>query len=179
MKRLTYIYCAAPLALALNNVPQLCGAWQWQLVCAAALAVGLWAVVWLRLYANKRLRPEFSLLAVLPQAAFYGLRVLQQVSPEAAEAFTGSRDMGVIGGADGPTSIVLATSPSPFWSNLYFFLWCGACVAGICALLAAPNEEQRPVKNDPLLIAMSILTIAFCLAAWAGTSPLLFPLSAS
>lgn len=176
MKRLTFIYCAAPLALALNNVPQLCGAWQWQLACAAALIVGLWAVVWLRLYTNKRLRPEFALLAVLPQSAFYGLRILQQVSPEAAEAFTTS-PAGIIGGADGPTSIVLATSP--VWSNLYFFLWCGACVAGVCALFAAPNEEQRPAKNDPLLIAMSILTIAFCVSAWAGTTTLLFPLSAS
>lgn len=178
MKRLTYIYCAAPLALALNNVPQLCGAWQWQLVCAAALAVGLWAVVWLRLYTNKRLRPEFSLLAVLPQSAFYGLRILQQVSPEAAEAFTASHDVGAVGGADGPTSLVLATS-SPFWSNLYFFLWCGACVAGVCALLSAPNEEARPAKNAPLFLAMCILTVVFCLAAWAGTTQLLFPLSSS
>lgn len=157
MKRLTYIYLSAPLALALNNVPQLCGAWQWQLVCAAALAVGLWAVVWLRLYENKRLRPEFSMLAVLPQAAFYGLFNLKHFAPAAAEPLV----------------------TSPFWSNMYFFLWCGACVAGIRALLGGPSEEKRPAKNDPLFLLMSILTIAFCIAAWAGTAPLLFTLSAS
>lgn len=152
MNRLTYIYLSAPLALALNNVPQLCPVGQWQLLSAAALAVGLWAVVWLRLYTNKRLRPEFSLLAVLPQAAFYGLYNLKQLSPEAAEPLV----------------------TSPFWSNMYFFLWCGACVAGIRALLAAPTEEARPAKNDPLFLLMSMLTFAFCIAAWAGTSPLLF-----
>lgn len=155
MKRLTYIYCSAPAALALNNVPQLLGSVAGQLMAASALVVGLWAVVWLRLYTNKRLRPEFSLLAVLPQSAFYGLRTLQRVSPEAAEPFT----------------------TSPFWGNLYFFLWVGAFIVAFRALLPAPDEEAPSAKNDPLLILMSILTLAFCIAAWAGTSPLLFPLS--
>lgn len=155
MKRLTYIYAAAPLALALNNVPQLLSG-AWQLVAAAALAVGLWAVAWMRLFTNKRLRPEFSLLVILPQMAFYGLRALQQSAPESAAPFA-----------------------SPFWANLYFFLWCGACIVGICALLSAPGEEAPPAKRDPLFLFMSLITLAFCVAAWAGSSPLLFPLSAS
>lgn len=155
MKRLHYIYASAPLALALNNVPLLLSG-ACQLAAAAALALGLWAVVWMRLYTNGKLRPEFSLLAVLPQAAFYGLRTLQAQSPEAAAPFA-----------------------TPFWANLYFFLWCAAAFVGLRALYAAPSEEQLPATRDPLFLIMSILTVAFCFAAWAGTTASLFPLSSS
>lgn len=155
MKRLPYIYFAAPLALALNNVPLLLSG-AWQLVAAAALSVGLWATAWLRLYTNRRLRPEFSLLAVLPQMSFYGLRALQQSAPEAAAPFA-----------------------APFWANLYFFLWCGVCFVGLRALLTAPGEDAPPAKRDPLFLFMSLLTVAFCFAAWVGSAPTLFPLSPS
>lgn len=153
MKRLAYIYCAAPLGLALNNVPRLLGQ-PWQSAAAAALAVGLWAVVWMRLYTNRRLRPEFSLLAVLPQLAFYTLSYLQETLPEAAEAFA-----------------------TPFWSNLYFFMWVGVCIVGVCALLPQPQEKAQQPHRDVLFLLMSILTLAFCIAAWAGSTVLLFPLS--
>lgn len=151
MKRLPFIYCAAPLALALNNVPLLLsGAAQW--ISAAALGIGLWAVMWMRLYTNGKLRPEFSLLAVLPQSAFFALRTLQIQAPEAAAAFA-----------------------SPFWTDLYFFLWCGTAATAWRALLAAPKEDAPPAKRDPLLIFMVILTLAFCFSAWVSTAPLLFP----
>lgn len=155
MKRLHYIYAAAPLALALNNVPLLLSG-ACQLAAAAALALGLWAVMWMRLYTNGKLRPEFSLLAVLPQAVFYGLRFLQQQSPEAAAPFA-----------------------TPFWANLYFFLWCAAAFVGLRALFAAPAEEQLPAKRDPLFLFMAILTVAFCFASWAGSTATLFPLSST
>lgn len=153
MRRLHFIYCAAPLALALNNVPLLLEG-GWRLVAAAALAVGLWAVLWMRLYTNRKLRPEFSLLGVLPQLSFYSLQTLQTQQAEAAQAFQ-----------------------APFWANLYFFLWCGACLAALSALRPAPEEEALPIKRDPLFLFTAILTIAFCFAAWAGSAPSLFPLS--
>ncbi|MCQ2364035.1 MAG: hypothetical protein MJ051_00585 [Akkermansia sp.] len=153
MKRLHYIYASAPLALALNNVPLLLSG-ACQLAAAAALALGLWAVVWMRLYTNRKLRPEFSLLTVLPQSVFYGLRALQEQSPEAAAPFA-----------------------APFWSNLYFFLWCAAAFVALRALFASPSEEKLPAKRDPLFLFMAILTVAFCFASWAGSVTSLFPLS--
>ena len=61
MKRLSFIYAAAPLTVALNTLPgMLDGAWR--VILAGILAIARWAVVWVRVYTNTNLRPEFAIL---------------------------------------------------------------------------------------------------------------------
>lgn len=139
MKRLAYILWACPLATALQTVPMLCCHPLYRLLAAMALALGLWAVVWVRLYANRRLRPEFAVLAVLPQLWFYGL------------------------GYAGDAAAALTT---PFWQNLYFFAWCATAFVGVRALLLGPSDDKPGGRVDSVLVFMSIITAAFCLSSW-------------
>ena len=95
MKRLHFIYYAAPLTVALNTLPGMLGG-IWRVVVTVVLALVLWGVVWVRLFTNKKLRPEFSILSILPPCCYYLMSVL---SPEFRNIFT-----------------------SPGWQNFNFFL---------------------------------------------------------
>jgi hypothetical protein len=142
MKRLHFIYFAAPLTVALNTLPgMLCGLWS--IVVTATLAVLLWGVVWMRLFTNKKLRPEFAIISVLPAASYY---IMGQTSPAYREAFC-----------------------SPGWQNFNFFLWLAAIAVVIRALLPTPQEHRGRLAMDPVFIFMSIITTVYGLACWAGT----------
>lgn len=148
MKRLTFIYWACPLMLALSSLPPFFGP-AWGLAVAGALAVGLWAVVWLRLYGTRKLRPEFSLLCVLPQMCGYVLGFLQRQSPEAALAFR-----------------------SAFWQNLHLVLWMGLCWVGIYALL--PDENGKKAWKDPVTLLMSGILLLYSFTLWGASAFSLF-----
>jgi hypothetical protein len=142
MKRLHYIYCAAPLTVALNAVPVMLGG-TWRVVAALALAVGLWSVTWMRAYTNKKLRPEFAVLVMLP-ALFH--HVIQAAGPE-----------------------YVATFSTPGFQNLNFFLWLAATVVTLRALLPTPQEYSGPRSRDSVFIFMTIITIIYNFSSWSQT----------
>lgn len=148
MKRLTFIYWAAPLLLGLTALPPFFAP-PWSLLAAAALACVLWGVLWLRLYGSKRLRPEFSLAGILAPLSAQGLHALQQMNAEAAEPFAAT-----------------------FWQNLHFVLWLGVCWVGITALL--PDEPGKSAWKDPVTLFMSIILILYAVSRWAAESYSLF-----
>lgn len=148
MKRLPFIYWACPLTLALDTLPRFFSP-LWTLVTAGALAVALWAAVWVRLYTTKRLRPEFSLLCVLPQTLGYALHYLQQSAPEEAAAYA-----------------------TPFWQNLHMVLWLGLIWVGINTI--KPDEAGKKAWRDPVTLFMSIILIFYAVTQWGATAFSLF-----
>lgn len=149
MKRLTYIYWAAPLTLALNSVPGLLGNGTAALLAASVLAIALWGVVWMRLYTNKKLRPEFAILSILPATAGYFVAAM---------------------GAE-----VQELLQTPTWQNMYFFLWVATLFVYLRTLLPAPQEEKRPLRKDPVLLFIGALCTLYLLSSWVSFNNMLFP----
>ena len=142
MKRLHYIYAAAPLTVALNTLPAML-AGTWQIGVAAMLGLGVWAVTWLRLYTNKKLRPEFAILTMLPALLYNTLC--------------------------GAGVEYLTTFSTPMWQNLNFFLWVGAIFVSMRALLPTPTEYKGRLCTDSVFIFMTIITCAYGLSCWMNT----------
>lgn len=142
MKRLNFIYAAAPLTVALNALPGMLDG-MWRAVTAGILAVALWAVVWLRVYTTKKLRPEFAILVVVPAMVYHLL------------------------GAAGPE--YAATFHTPGWQNLNFFLWLASIGVTIRALLPTPQEYKGRRASDSVFIFMTIITVVYGLSCWAST----------
>ncbi len=142
MKRLTFIYLAAPLNVALNTIPGMLGG-TWQMISAIMLGLVLWSVVWLRVYANGKIRPEFAVLSVLPAVS---CQIIQSAGEEYITMFN------TVG-----------------WQNLNFFLWLAAIFVNIRALLPTPAEYRGRLAADSVLIFMSIITTVYCLSCWATT----------
>lgn len=146
-KRLTYIFSALPVLVLLNNLPSFFGG-IWQLVVAGVLALALWLMVWMRLYATRRLRPEFAVLLVLPQVIAY----IMMYAGKAA----------------------VAPLHSPMAQNLYFLLWMGAIFTAIKSVAAGPWETVPKGRHDTLYIVMCILIIAWALLSWSSFASSLF-----
>lgn len=142
MKRLSYIYCAAPLMVALNTLPGMLDG-TWRIGIAAALGFSLWGVTWLRLYTNKKLRPEFAILAMVPEVNFYAL--------------------------SGAGTEYLATFSTPGWQNFNFFLWAASLFVLIRALLPAPAEYTGRLRSDSVFVLMTIVTLVYGLSCWMNT----------
>ena len=141
MKRLHFIYLAAPLTVALNSLPAMLGG-VWSLVLTVVLAIALWSVVWIRLFTNKKLRPEFAIMAVVPAASFY---ILKAAGPEYQTVFS-----------------------SPGWQNFNFFLWLASIAVIIRALLPTAQEHHGRLATDSVLIFMSIISIFYGIFCWAN-----------
>ena len=142
MKRLSFIYAAAPLTVALNTLPgMLDGAWR--VILAGFLAIALWAVVWVRVYTNKKLRPEFAILIILPALCHH---ILGACNPEFA-----------------------ATFQTPGWQNFNFFLWLASIIVMIRALLPTPREHKGRLASDSVFIFMSIISVTYGLSCWMTT----------
>ena len=142
MKRLTFIYLAAPLNVGLNTLPGMLPG-TWQMISAILLGLVLWSVVWLRVYANGKIRPEFAVLAVLPAVSYY---IIQSAGDECITMFN-----------------------APGWQNFNFFLWLAAIFVNIRALLPTPAEYRGRLAADSVLIFMSIITTVYSLRCWATT----------
>lgn len=142
MKRLHFIYLAAPLSVALNAIPDMLQG-VWRIVVALILAVILWGVVWIRCCTNKKLRPEFAILAIIPQIFYH---TLQSISAKYAAIFN-----------------------TPGWQNFNFFLWVAAVVVMVRALLPAPKEHKGRLATDSVFIFMTIITVAYSISCWATT----------
>lgn len=145
--RFTYICSILPAIFLLNNIPR-CLQGIWQLVVACILAIVVWALVWLRLYSLKKLRPEFSALIVLPQLIAYtclwcGLSIPQETA-------------------------------SPIWQNLYTLLWIGVAYVGICSM--RPGSWEKPQdKRDSVYIMMWILTVVYSFYCCGEFFLIIFP----
>ena len=146
MKRLSFIYWAAPLTVALNALPGMLDG-VWRIVLASVLALALWTVLWFRIYTNKKLKPEFAIMGMLPALCFH---ILQAAGPEYA-----------------------ATFKSPGWQNFNFMLWAAAAFVFIRALLPTSSEYKGRLIQDAVFVFMSIITIAYNFSCWA-TSHLAF-----
>ena len=146
MKRLAYIYSAAPLTVALNAVPCMLGG-TWRLAVAIVLAVALWSVTWLRAYTNKKLRPEFAILAMLPALSFHAIQAA---------------------GAE-----YVAVFNTPGFQNFNFFLWLASTVVTLRALLPTAAEYTGPRSRDSVFIFMTIITIVYNFSSWATTHTML------
>lgn len=146
MKRLNFIYLAAPLTVALNTLPGMLGG-VWSMVLAVLLAMLLWGVMWARVFTNRKLRPELAVMAVVPAT---GNHILQAAGPE-----------------------YLAVFSTPGWQNFNFFLWLAAIVVTIRALLPTPEEYKGRLSGDSVLIFMSIITAVYGISCWSSTHTIL------
>lgn len=146
MKRLHYIYCAAPLTVALNAIPVMLDG-MWRVVVAVVLALALWTVTWFRVYVNKKIRPEFAIMVIVPALSFH---VIQSSGTEYAEAFR-----------------------TPVLQNFNFFLWLAAMWVTIRALMPTSLEYTGRVARDSVFIFMTIITVVYHLSSWASTHTIL------
>ncbi len=154
MTRRTYIYWAIPLFTLLG-----CGASFVNLLGSTAalilgilLAVPAWGLVWSRVYASGRLRPEFAVLSVFPQLIFFYLAFSGQTGARSAFA-------------------------APLWQNIYFLLVIAAMAVQIMSLCPGPQDEQRRPTQDPAFIFLTVLIIANGLISWAQYAFILFPIN--
>ena len=142
MKRIHFIYFAAPLTVALNTLPGILEG-KAGIILASVLAMLLWGIVWMRLYTNKKLRPEFAVISVIPAACHY---ILSQAGAEYQAVFS-----------------------STGWQNFNFFLWLAAIAVVIRALLPTPQEYKGRLATDSVFIFMTIITTVYGLSCWANT----------
>lgn len=142
MKRLNFIYLAAPLTVALNAIPGMLDG-LWRIASAILIAIALWAVVWIRLYHTGKLRPEYAILAVVPATCFH---ILRACGPEYAATFS-----------------------TPGWQNFNFFLWLAAIFVTIRALLPTQQEYGGRRATDSVFIFMAIITVVYGISCWAST----------
>lgn len=144
MQRTTYIYRLVPLMVVLSCgrlIEGLLGSLG-ALVTGLAVAVAAWALVWLRLFGMRRLRPEFAVLAILPQSLYF---ILKFVDKETLTPFL-----------------------APAWQNMYFVAWLVAVGTIIFSMRPGYHDDRRPVSRDPLFIMMTIITIAYGASTWAN-----------
>lgn len=137
MNRRTYIYLALPLFVLLS-----CGRmYETMLGATGALAVGgvlavvAWGVVWMRIYSMRSaLRPEFSLLTVLPQSIYFVCRQ------------TGST----------------VFENAPVWQNLYCLSWLAMAAVFILSMRRSPADgpaERREAKDAAMYLLIPIVVI--------------------
>lgn len=144
MQRTTYIYRLVPLMVVLSCgrlIEGLLGSLG-ALVVGIAVAVATWALVWLRLFGMRRLRPEFAVLAILPQSLYF---IAKSIDAETLKPFL-----------------------APAWQNMYFITWLVAMGTIIFSLRPGYHDTRRPVAHDPLFIMMAIITIAYGVTTWAN-----------
>ncbi len=153
-KRLTYIYWAVPLFTLLgcgstlvSLLPLMAG-----VAVGALLALLTWGVVWMRLYANQRLRPEFSILAVLPHLCFFGLVAAGETGAEGAFA-------------------------SSAWQNTYFLLFLASMAVQLFSLRPGPGEPRKKASQDSVFVLLGILVLVYGFFTWMSFAPILFPIT--
>ncbi len=150
MQRTPYIYRIVPLMVVLS-----CGKLIHGLLGElGALIVGLivvlitWGVVWMRLYGMRRLRPEFAILTILPQALYFGAK------------YVGTQE--------------LAAYFTPAIQNLYFLTWVAGMGVLIFTLRPGYQDVRLRLRHDQMFIMMTILTIVYGITTWANYAGDLF-----
>jgi len=152
MKRKTYIYWAIPSFTALSCVSSLFAGilpTLPALIVAVLLIILCWSLIWLRFYQSKALRPEFSILAIVPMLIYVLTRI---VPAESYEYFL-----------------------HPTWQNAYFFLWVtsGIVISYSFAPSIAEREELEG-KRDPVRMILLTVTCAYIVTSWFATNNAIF-----
>lgn len=144
MDRRKYIYLATPLFVLLSCgrlLEELLGT-AGALAVAGVAAVIAWGLVWLRLYKQRRLRPEFAVLSILPQSIYF---IDKQVN---SQLFT----------------------DSPAWQNLYALTWLGFVVVGIASIRPITGDTPAPgasrLLRDPVFVLMTPLICLYALVTF-------------
>ena len=130
MDRRTYIYIVTPLVVFLNCGELLVsrlGA-TLALVVAGVAMVVVWGAVWARL-CRQKLRPEFAVMSILPQAIFYAAQCTQ-------------------------TAIF---SETPFWGTLYALLWLG-CLSVLIVTVLPDTKTVSPWRDVIFLLLIPLAT---------------------
>lgn len=149
MKRQTYIYWFLPLFVFLscgNTLAGLMGS-GWALAVASPVIILAWAVVWLRLYYSRLLRPEAAVLAVLPHSIYFMARFM------GTDFFTHAAGQ-----------------------NLYALAWLAFVFVAIASMRLSPADVQKRVKwsRDAVFILMCLVTVAYAMGAMASYASILF-----
>lgn len=157
MTRKTYIYWAIPSFTALSCLPSLFAGILPNLVAtiiAAIMILLCWAIIWLRFFQSKALRPEFAILSILPMLIY----VLTRVAP------AGSFEYFI----------------SPTWQNAYFFLW---LTSGIVVYYSfEPSLIEREALNgsrDPVRRIMTVVTGVYIISSLLSTNRSIFGMLAN
>ncbi len=154
MSRNTYICTLLPSLMLLNSgatLSSIMGAASTS-VLGVVLGLVVWMLVWRRLYGARGrtlLRPEFSLLAILPQEAFFALNYC---GPEAAEPF-----------AEG------------IWPGINLLLWCASVWIILASLSPRLDGSSRSGWRDPASLIASAFVLLSSYMGWVAGSAHLFP----
>lgn len=155
MSRRAYIYALLPTLMLLNSGASLSGMMgsTAALILGAVLGLVCWMLVWRRLYAShSKLRPEFSILAILPQEIFYTLNVA---------------------GAD-------ATAPfaDGIWPGVNLLLWCASVWIILCSLTPKWDGSAKSGWRDPISLIAGAFVVLSSFMGWTSGAVHLFPILA-
>ncbi len=150
MNRKLYIYAVVPCFTLLSCLPALSvvlGA-MFGSVIGWLLILFAWGLVWMRLYSNASLRPEFSTLAILPLACFL---LLYSADASIKEVWTG-----------------------PTWQNLYSLLWIFAALVGCASMRLSATEKKQLKQKDLVGPVMMALCAVYAFFTWLTSYNQLF-----
>lgn len=154
MSRKAYLYTLLPVVMLLNSGASLSGlvGATAAMLLGAVLGFVCWMLIWRRLYAARtltRLRPEFSLLAILPQEAFY---VLNMAGAEAAAPF-----------AEG------------IWPGINLLLWGASVWIILASLNPGWDGKAHGSWRDPVSLISGAFIILSSFMGWTSCTMHLFP----
>lgn len=142
MTRRTYIYLAIPLFVLLGSTALFDRAFgaECSMALHALLLVVAWGVVWMRLYAARCLRPEFSLLSILPFSIYLLTRYMG-----AAEVF----------------------QQTLIFQNIYGLSWLGFMWVAFVSMRTAPcDPRQESVRRDPVYLLLIPIILIYTFATF-------------
>lgn len=146
MTRKTYFYCLIVLGTLLNIFSGWCdmlGVTTW-LIINALLIVITWGCVWMRLFTSANLRPEFSILTILPTALYLYFRTV------------------------GEPLLVYYTD------LFHLLAWAAAAFILLASIRPTKQEKAALEGPDYMGKMLSILSIVYAIASWASSAYYLF-----
>lgn len=146
MTRKTYFYCLIVLGTLLNVIigwKDMLGVSIW-LTVNALLIVIAWGCVWMRLFTTGKLRPELSILSVLPTALYVYFRTFGE--PLLAH----------------------------YTEFFHLLAWAAAAAILLASIRPTLQEKAQLEGRDLSGIIMTVLSITYCIASWAASSFSLF-----
>ncbi len=146
MTRKTYFYCLIIIGTFLNismGIKDDVGEVLW-LIINALLIVVAWGCVWMRLFNSGKLRPELSILSILPSALYvYFMSIGKPMLVYYTELF-----------------------------NLV--AWAVAALVLVVSIRPTLQEKKKQEGNDYAGTILVVLTLLYSLGGWASSSFSLF-----